>query len=170
MTFLVALGVIFYILVLLAGLLIVPLGLPGIWLIVAGALVYSFFGDFDPGRSDFWVLFFTFLLALVGEGIEFYVGVVGSKKMKVKTGAIVSSLIGGILGAIIGVPVALVGSLLGLFAGVFLGAFIYELFVEHDIQKAVQAALVVFFSRVTALFIKTVVAFGMVVYLLMKLF
>ena len=37
----------------LVGIVLVPLGLPGVWLIVASALTYSYFYDYSAGHSDF---------------------------------------------------------------------------------------------------------------------
>jgi len=156
--------------VILAGVVIVPLGLPGTWLIVGAAFLYSLFLDFTPGSSDVWVIVILIVLALIGEILEFLVGTLGGKKLDVSTGAIIASFVGGILGAIIGVPVFLIGALLGLLLGVFLGALIYELVVTKNVGIALKAAVAVFFSRLVASFMKTCIAVGMGVYLVFKLF
>ena len=164
------LGLIIYVLLLLAALLLVPLGFPGTWLMVVASFVYSLVTDFQTGKSDFWVLFIVVVLAVVGEVLEFGIGVWGGKKMSVSNRTIVSSLIGGILGAFIGLPVLLIGSLVGFCLGVFLGAFISEILEKKDWRKAFQGALACFFSRVTAMFVKTGIGFAIVVYLLVKTF
>lgn len=161
---------IFYILSLLTGLVLVPLGFPGTWLIVLSALVYSLASDFNSHSSDWVVVLIAGGLALMGELLEFGIGVVGSKKLNVSNGAILASIVGGILGAVIGVPVFLLGPLIGLLIGVFAGALAYEWYVQKDVRLALKSALGAFFSRVTALFVKTVLALGMVVYLLVKTF
>jgi uncharacterized protein len=154
----------------LAGIVLVPLGLPGTWLIVGVAFLYSFFFDFLPPGGDIWVLIVLITLAVLGEILEFLVGTLGGKQFDVSTGAIISSVVGGLIGAIIGVPVFLIGSLLGLLLGVFLGALIYELAMTKQIGLALKAALAVFFSRMVASFIKTCIAVGMGVYLGFKIF
>lgn len=161
-------GFVVFVLVLLAGLFLVPLGLPGTWLIVIDAFVYSLIADFQMGRSDFWVLLFVIILAIVGEILEFGIGVLGSKEMKVSNGAIVCSIIGGIVGVFVGFPLFLVGTIIGLLIGVFLGAFVYEMLVKKDVRIALDASIKTFFSRVMSIFAKTFIAFVMVVYLLMK--
>lgn len=160
----------FYILSLLTGLVLVPLGFPGTWLIVLTAIVYSLAADFSALSSDWVVVLIAGGVALVGELLELGIGIIASRRFHVSNGAIVASIAGGILGAMIGVPVFLVGSLIGLFLGVFLGALAYELCVQRDFRLALKSALGAFFSRVTALFVKTVMALGMVVYLLVKTF
>lgn len=155
-------------LILAAGVIIVPLGLPGTWVIFGDALLYSLIRDFQT--SDVKVLLIVGGLALLGEGIEFLSGIVGAKREQVPNGAIIASLIGGIVGAIIGLPVVLIGSVLGLLLGTFLGALIYCLFKTPGVQPAVRMAWATLFSRVIALFAKTAVALGMAVYLLFQIF
>ncbi|MDO8520316.1 MAG: DUF456 domain-containing protein [Deltaproteobacteria bacterium] len=163
-----SIGFILFALGLLIGLVLVPLGLPGTWLIVSIAFLYSLFRDFQMGRNDFWVLLVVIFLALLAELLELGIGVIGSRKLKVSNGAIIASIAGGIIGAIIGVPVLLIGGLIGLFIGVFAGAFIYEWVASKDWRRALQGALATFFCRITSLFVKTFVAFMMVIYLLTK--
>ncbi len=155
----------------LLGIILVPLGLPGLWLIVATSLTYSYFYDFGPGSSDYWVNAILFLLALLAEVLEFLVGTFGSKAMvEVSTGAIISSIVGALIGAMIGVPVFLIGAFLGLLLGAFLGAFIYEWIVQKDFSVAVTTAVAVFLSRMVASFLKTCIALVMATYLSWKLF
>lgn len=165
-----ALANILFVLFLLGGLILVPLGFPGTWLMVVAAFLYSLVTDFRAGHTDFWVVATTITLAVLAEGVEYGIGLMAGRKFKVSDQTVFASLIGGVLGAIIGLPVALIGSLLGLFLGVFLGAFIYEMYLHKDWQKASKASLGAFFSRVIALFIKTMVAFVMVIYLFVRAF
>ncbi len=164
------LGHIIYIFSILGGLLVVPLGLPGTWVIAGIGLLYSFISDFQPGHSDLWVIVTLVVFAGLGELLEFGVGIVASKKMDVSNKAVWASLIGGIVGAVIGLPVAFIGSLLGLLLGTFLGAFLLDLVTSQNLNVALKTGVAVFFSRVTALFVKTLLAFAMVVYLFMKTF
>jgi len=152
------------------GIILVPLGLPGAWLIFSSAVLYSLFYNFNPGKTDFWTLLILFLIAAFGELLELLVSVWGGKKLHVSNGALIASIVGGLVGAVIGVPVFLIGSLLGLLLGVFLGALIYEFLVEKDFAKALKAALAVFFSRLVASFMKTSLALGMFIYLCFRLF
>lgn len=112
----------------------------------------------------------VFVLALIAEALEFGIGVIGSKKLQVSNGALLCSIIGGLIGAVVGVPIMLVGSLLGLLLGVFLGAFVYEILTKKNFKQAFLSSLAAFFSRVVAIFVKTTIAFAMVIYLLMKMF
>lgn len=153
------------------GIVMVPFGLPGVWLIVGSSILYSLFYDYSPQASDFWVNGMLIFLGLIAEALEFLVGTLGGKMMtEISTGAIVSSIVGGIIGAIIGVPVFLIGSFLGLLLGAFLGAFIYEFLIQKNFIIALKSATAVFFSRMVASFLKTCLAVGMTLYLGFKLF
>ncbi len=154
----------------LVGIIMVPLGLPGVWLMVASGLVYSYFYDFNPGHSDFGANGILFFLAFLAEILEFLVGALGAKAAHVSTGAVIASVLGGLVGALVGVPVFLMGSFLGLLLGAFLGAFLFELFMTRHFKLATQAAIAVFFSRMVASFLKTCIALGMATYLSYKLF
>lgn len=155
----------------LAGIIMVPLGLPGLWVIVGTSLLYSYFYQYSSGHSDVWVNVILFFLALLAEILEFLVGTFGGKAMvEVSTGAIISSIVGGLIGAMIGVPIFLIGSFLGLLLGAFLGALIYEWVIHKDFGTALTAAVAVFLSRMVASFLKTCIALAMATYLSWKLF
>lgn len=146
---------------------IVPLSLPGTWILVAFSGIYALFLQFNAS-SDWKVLLILFLIASLAEIFEFLVSFVGGKKLQVSNGALWSSIVGGLIGAFVGVPVFLIGSLLGLLLGTFLGAFLYELAVQKSLGTAIKAAIAVFFSRLVASFVKTSLALGMWIYLVFK--
>ncbi len=153
------------------GIALVPLSLPGTWLIVVSSIVYAFFYPYDQGQtSAYWVVGILVFLAALGELIEFLIGLLGSKPLKVSNGAIVSAFFGGILGAIIGVPIFLIGTLLGIFIGAFLGAFIYEWIVLKEVKKALINGAAVLASKIVASFFKTIIALMMAVYLIIKIY
>ncbi len=151
----------------LISVFLVPLSLPGTWLILALCGLYSLLFNFNAS-ADWKVLLILALIATLAEVLEFIVSFVGGKKLNVSNGALWSSLLGGLIGAFIGVPVFLIGSLLGLLLGTFLGAFIYEYSLHKSFSKAFTAAVAVFFSRLVASFLKTSLALGMWVYLIFK--
>ena len=158
-----------FVLLLVIGICLVPLGLPGTWLIVLDAVLYSIVRNYQ-GTNDWKVILIVIFLALAGEGVEFAAGIFGAKQQKVPTGAVVASMVGGILGAIIGVPIFLIGAVLGLLLGTFLGALAYSLLTHPRVEEAFRFAVATLFSRVVSLFAKTTVAVVMSVYLLFKVF
>ena len=158
-----------FICLLIFGVMIVPLSLPGSFVLFLDALLYSIFVGF-PGSKTWVVLLISGMLVALGEGIEFFTTTVGPKKEAVPGGAIAASIIGGIIGAIIGIPIILIGSVLGLFVGTFLGAFLYSVATHKKTREAMRIATITLCSRMVAIFAKTMVALVMAVYLLIKVF
>ena len=164
-------GTVVFYLVLIGALLIIPLGFPGTWVMVAAALVYALLGNLNPPDGPEWLpIVILALLAGLGELIELGVRIVGSKMADVPNGAIVAAIVGGLVGVIIGVPIFLIGSLLGLLLGVFLGAFLYALVTVKQLPKAIAMALATTTSQVVALFAKTCIGIAMMVYITVELF
>src|SRR5213596_3220159 len=91
------------------GLLLVPLGLPGLWVMVGGIVGYGWLTDF---RSV---------------GVATIGAVLGL------------AFLGGIVGAVLGVPVPIVGSVIGAFLGSFAGAALFEYSLSRTTGTAVRA-------------------------------
>lgn len=110
--------------VLLLGLVMIPFGLPGTWILAGAALGYSIL---VPGTIGTFTIVLVAILALVGELIEFTLTAKYTKKYGGSRRASWGAVIGGMVGAVIGVPIPLIGSVIGAFAGAFVGAFVAEL-------------------------------------------
>src|SRR2546426_11892942 len=107
-----------------AGLLLIPLGLPGLWLMVLGVLGYGWLTAF---RSvGIGVMALVVGLALLGEVIEWWLGFRFAERYGGSRRAGWGALGGGLVGAAIGVPVPIVGSVIGAFVGSFAGAALFE--------------------------------------------
>jgi uncharacterized protein YqgC (DUF456 family) len=161
----IALGVL--ILFCLIGLILTPFGLPGTFIIVAGAGVYNLI-------QWSWELSLTFLLvllglALIGEVLEWLVGAYSAKKFGASKYGIFGAIAGAIAGAIIGVPIPFAGSVLGMFIGAFLGAFIIEIFVKRSIIGALKAGIGAFLGRVGAILLKSIIALAMVAVIIVNI-
>ncbi|MCH2126260.1 MAG: DUF456 domain-containing protein [Pirellulaceae bacterium] len=105
------------------------LGLPGNWLIILLASIFSYFAP-DEHRADFdWqVILLLCVVAIFGEGLELLAGAMGAAKQGgSKRGAILSllgSLVGGLAGIFLGtfIPLPLFGQLAGALLGASVGA------------------------------------------------
>jgi hypothetical protein len=171
MTALFITGIALFYIILLVGLILIPLGFPGTWVMVVAAVVYALLADLNPGGSEWIAVIIVALLAGLGELIELGVRIVGGKVAKVSNGAIIAAIVGGIMGALIGVPIFLIGSLIGLLLGVFLGAFLYALIIEkNNTIGSFWVALATTTSQVVALFAKTCLGIAIIVYLTVVLF
>jgi uncharacterized protein len=108
----------------LAGLLLIPLGLPGLWVMVLGVVAYGWLTDFQTVTAGIVVL--VVALAVVGEVIEAWLGFRFARRYGGSSRAGWGALAGGLIGAVVGVPVPLIGSVIGGFVGSFVGAALLE--------------------------------------------
>ena len=108
----------------LGGLVLVPLGLPGLWLMVLGVAGYGWLTGFETVTAG--VVGLAAGLALLGELVETWVGFRFAKRFGASSRAGWGALAGGLAGAVVGVPVPLIGSVLGGFVGSFVGAAVFE--------------------------------------------
>jgi uncharacterized protein YqgC (DUF456 family) len=145
----------------LVGLVLIPFGLPGLWVIVLGILGYGWLTDFRTLTAGFLALIIG--LALLGEVAEAWIGFRFAQRYGGSSRAGWGALIGGLVGAIVGVPVPLVGSVVGGFVGAFAGAALFEYSRALRSGGAVKAGWGAVLGRAAAAAVKTAVGVVMVV-------
>ena len=144
--------------VLFAGLLLIPLGLPGIWLIVGAVALYNpVTGTEAVGTAT---IIAVLLLATIAEIIEFTLAARYTREYGGSKRAGWGAILGGIVGAIVGVPVPVIGSVIGAFVGSFVGALVAEWSLGTKTGAATRVATGALLGRVMATAAK--VAIGMV--------
>ncbi|MFT4649460.1 MAG: hypothetical protein ACI87O_001826 [Planctomycetota bacterium] len=119
-------------------LVLVLVGLPGTWLIVASCALVDWWTDKELFSTP--TLLAAVALAALGEVVELMAGSAGARKAGGGRRGSWGALGGGIAGAILGtffIPIPLFGSLIG--AGI--GAFAAASFLEHDGGKDMSTAL-----------------------------
>ena len=141
------------------GLVLVPLGLPGLWVMVIGVIGYGWLTDFRTVGVATIVL--VLVLAFLGEIIEMWVGFRLTKRYGGSNRAGWGALIGGIIGAVIGVPVPIIGSVIGAFVGSFAGAMLFEYTLSATTSTAVRAGWGAVLGRAAAAAVK--IALGLVI-------
>jgi len=110
--------------VIVLSLILIVLGLPGLWIMVASAVAYNLI---VPGEPIGWVtLIAVAVLAFVAELLEFSLTGSCARKYGGSRRAGWGAILGGIVGAMVGLPVPIIGSVIGAFIGSFLGALIAE--------------------------------------------
>ena len=144
---------------LLLGLLLVPLGLPGTWIMVGAALTYDLVVGGEP--IGWLLLVVVTVLALIGEVIEFSLAARYTRKYGGSRRAGWGAILGGITGAIVGVPVPIIGSVIGAFVGSFVGALVFEYMQSPDARAATRVATGALLGRVAATAAKS--ALGVVI-------
>src|SRR5881409_1573139 len=98
------------------GLLLVPFGLPGLWVMVAGIVGYGWLTDFrSVGVATIGAVLG---LAFLGEIVEWWLGFRITRTFGGSRRSAWGALVGGIVGAVLGVPVPIVGIVIGVI-GVF---------------------------------------------------
>ena len=104
-------------LVMIAGLFIIPFGLPGLWLMI-GVVAYGAV----IGEVAWWLLGLLVILGGIAELFEFLAVKKMSDRHGGSTAAFWGAIAGGLIGAIIGAPIFIIGSLVAGLIGTFVGA------------------------------------------------
>lgn len=121
------------IVVMVAALLLTPLGVPGLW-IMAGVLAVGAWA----GAVGWTIVVIAALLAAAAELVEFLI----VERMNVRYGgsrlAFWGAIAGGFAGVIIGMPVPVIGAIVAGFIGSFAGAAVATLYETKRIDRAAQ--------------------------------
>jgi uncharacterized protein YqgC (DUF456 family) len=122
---------------LLLALLVVGLGitlmnLPGLWLMAASAGLYVLV---THARYLWpWGMIIILALCLVGEALEFVGKAAGAGKAGGSKRAMLLATIGGVLGGLLlSIPVPIIGTVAGVCIGAFVGAMVGQLTIASDV-------------------------------------
>jgi uncharacterized protein len=141
------------------GLLMIPFGLPGLWVMVLGFLVFGWLTQF---RSEsVATIGIVLALAFAGELVETWLGFRFARRYGGSRRAGWGALLGGLVGAVVGVPVPVVGSVIGAFVGSFGGAAVFEYAYSRRADVAVGAGWGAVVGRAAAAAAK--IALGLVI-------
>ncbi len=147
-------------LALVAGLLLVPLGLPGLWLMLGATFAYYL--AVPGGPVGVVTLLVVGVLVVAAEVVEFAVAGRYARKYGGSRRAAWGAILGGVVGAFVGVPVPVIGSMVGAFAGAFGGALVAEMTVSRARRgEPVQVATGALVGRAVAAALK--VGFGLAI-------
>ena len=144
-----------------AGLALIPLGLPGLWLMVLGVIGYAALTGFRAVGAV--TIGLAVGLAVIGEVLETWVGFKYAKRYGGSSRAGWGALVGGLVGAVAGVPVPVVGSVIGAFLGSFAGAALFEYTASRQTGTALGAGWGAVVGRAAAAAIKIGLGFVIVI-------
>ena len=144
--------------IMLVSLFLIPLGLPGTWVMLAAGVGYSLL---VPGSISWFTLIVVTIIAIIAEIFEFTLAGKYARKYGGSRRASWGAIIGGTVGAFIGVPVPLIGPILGAFAGAFAGALIAEYSRGSGVEASTRVATGALIGRAVASAMK--VAAGLVI-------
>jgi uncharacterized protein len=123
---------------LLLSLFLIPIGLPGTWLMIASAITYDLVVGGEP--IGWFTIGITVVIAVIAEIFEFTLAGRYAKKYGGSRRAGWGAILGGIVGAFMGVPVPIIGSVIGSFVGSFVGALVFEYTrTRSEIERAAAA-------------------------------
>ncbi len=122
---------------LLGGLLLVPLGLPGLWIMLGAGLLYWIL--VPTGGIGLLTFVGAAIVVVLAEFLEFTIAGNYTRKYGGSRRAAWGAIIGGVAGAIVGVPIPVLGSLVGAFIGTFAGAFMGE-WMSQSRSRAARSA------------------------------
>jgi len=154
-----------------AGLLLVPIGLPGLWVMLGATVVYWF--ALPAGGVGVLTLLVVSALVVAAEVVEFTVAGRYARQYGGSRRASWGAVLGGLVGAVVGVPVPVLGSMVGAFAGAFAGALVAEFTVPQErrgepltvakgavVGRVVAAVMKVGFGLAIAVWVATAVLVG----------
>lgn len=136
--------------VMVAALFLIPIGLPGIWLMILVLAAGAFYG-----MVSWPVLLGLSTVAVIAELAEFAL----VKRTNIRYGgsnrAFWGALAGGLIGVLLGVPIPIVGSVIAGFIGSFVGAAMVTLAENRTWSQAGRVGWGVVVGRVLSAVVKT---------------
>ncbi|HEX2202116.1 MAG TPA: DUF456 domain-containing protein [Longimicrobium sp.] len=136
-----------------AGLLLIPFGLPGTWVQVVALAAFGYWTRF--ATVGWGAVFVALALAIVAEVLEFWLGGRYAQRYGGSRRAGWGAILGGLVGAVIGIPVPIVGSVIGAFVGAFVGAALLEMTVKSEWRAAARVGWGAFLGRLVAVAMKS---------------
>ena len=136
-----------------AGLLLIPFGLPGTWVQVLALVAYAYLTKF--GTVGWVAIGAVFVLAVIAEVLEFMLGGRFAEKYGGSRRAGWGAILGGLIGAFVGLPIPVIGSVIGAFLGAFAGAALLEMTVKSEWRGAVRVGWGAFVGRLVAVAMKS---------------
>ena len=153
---------------LVVGIILTLIGLPGNFLILLAAVVYGWQENFSQLTYP-WLLILTGMW-LSGELLEFFIGVRGAKRAQASSWATIAAAIGSIAGGLVGSGILpIIGTIIGAVLGGFVASYCAEYIYTSDKLKARQVAEGVVKGQLLGMLIKVAVAIGMAVTVIYKL-
>lgn len=153
------LAIVILVVAVVGGLVLVPLGLPGLWVMVLGVIGFGWLTGFRSVGAG--MIGAVLALAALGEVVEAWVGFRLARRYGGSRRAGWGAIAGGIVGAVVGVPVPIVGSVIGAFVGSFAGAALFEYTRSRASGTAVSAGWGAVLGRAAGAAVK--VALGVII-------
>jgi uncharacterized protein len=132
--------------IIVLGLVMIPLGMPGTLVIFAGTLGYWLL--VPAGGIGLFTVIGVGILLCIGGAADLILAGRYARKYGGSRRAGWGAIIGGMVGAFIGIPVPIIGPVLGAFVGAFVGALALELTAGTSGASATRVATGALLGRV----------------------
>ena len=153
--------------VLLGGLIAIPLGLSGNFIILAVAVMAGLVTKFT--LIPLWVLAVMAALVVLGEVIESVLGSLMARRYGASKWGMIRAFVGGIAGAILGTPILpIVGTIIGSFIGSAAGAVLFEYVHQRQMEPSLPAGWGAILGRMLSTIIKMCIGLSIVVYIVIR--
>ena len=149
------------------GIIMSVTGLAGSFVVAGAILICSLIDGFNT--VGFITVIVFFILAALGEILEYFSGIYGAKKYGASNRGVLGAMIGGLVGAILlsGIFIG-VGTVIGILLGTFSGAFIAEYLSGKNMALSSRAGWGALLGRVGAIGFKVCIILGMTTITLLK--
>ena len=141
------------VLVMAAAIFLIPLGLPGLWVMVAVVGAGAVLGHVGPAA-----VMVVVAIAAVAEAVEFLIVRNMSMRYGGSSRAFWGAVLGGFAGLFIGFPIPLVGPVVVGILGSFAGAAAVAIWETRDARSAARVGWGVVLGRVMSAFMKVAAA------------
>ena len=149
--------------VLVVSIVLIVLGLPGLWIMIASAITYNIV---VPERPMSWLTVVGICtLGVVAEVLDFSLAGRYARKYGGSRKAAWGAIIGGMIGAFIGVPVPIAGPVIGALIGSFVGALVGEVRNGAERGAATKVATGALIGRVMGTVIKVALGFTIAIWI-----
>lgn len=155
------LAIVIFLILSLVGVLVIPLGIPGTFIIVVAAGITGLLTGWNVVSLSLFLIFLG--LAIFGEVGDYLFSIASGKKYGASKYSLIGSFIGAVVGSILGLPLPIIGNLLGAFLGAFAGAFITEFILGSDLLQAMKSGIGVLFGKIFGSIVKVTIGMGMIV-------
>ena len=142
----------------LVGLLLIPVGVPGLWIMAAVAAAAWLLG-----AVGLWTAVAVVALAAAAELLEFLLLRKMSLRYGGSRGAFWGAMAGGLIGLFVGLPVPVLGPLITAVVGTFVGAAVVTLVETRHVGRSARVGWGTVLGRIAAVFVKVAAGVAMLV-------
>lgn len=144
----------------LAGLVLVVINLPGIWLIYISTIILAIMDKFENITP--FILVILFILCLLSTLSDNIAVALGAKKLGSTGWGMAGAIIGGLVGMIF-------GGIAGMFLGPLLGATIFEIIFAHkDATQGIKAGLGTFIGIILSIVFRFSLSIGIIIFVISR--